>query len=472
MNSAQSKIHSILLTYPDWPVVVAYSGGVDSQVLLSLVSSAFDTLTHENAKYRNRKIVICHVHHGLSSNADDWQRFAEQECTKRQLALKVVSVTLDINSTESLEAQAREARYLALHQVFDQPTLIFTGHHLDDQAETLLLALKRGSGVKGLSAMAELTEINGNIICRPLLGESRLAIEQFATVQQLTWVIDESNQDQRFDRNFLRNSVLPLINQRWPAFTKTVARSAQLCRENQQLADELAADDLTNILLIPAAGENIVGESNARFCLNELSKLSQIRFNNVMRYYFASQQYLMPSQAQLDELYSQLTAEQDKVPAVKLGHYWARRYQDKLYITDDFADLSSVEFQLDLSQLASAKLRLPLPDNLGVLEFTQATVEREKGEGNVFCVADLTLPVIVRFSHHNPNVTPDYRQHSRSLKKVLQELQLPPWQRTRLPFIYYCDELVAIPNYFVCRQFIENTHKAQKSVWVRWLASE
>ncbi|NVJ58135.1 MAG: tRNA lysidine(34) synthetase TilS, partial [Vibrionaceae bacterium] len=203
---------------PNTRIVLAFSGGVDSRVLLDLLT-----------QYHKEKQVDClavYVHHGLSSNADDWLARCQMWATQSGIDFIAEHVQLNANG-ESLEACAREARYQALRQHLNANDLLLTGQHSDDQLETFLLALKRGSGPKGLSAMGEATALGEATIVRPLLSVSRAQIEHYAQQQGLEWVEDESNQDTRFDRNFIRHQISPLLTQRWPHFAQSVNRSAQ-----------------------------------------------------------------------------------------------------------------------------------------------------------------------------------------------------------------------------------------------------
>ena len=523
MKTALDKIQQLFAQYPSYPVIIAYSGGADSQVLLELVCQAIQDENHElhgknqalkeenqegkaaNQQINFRELLVCHIHHGLSANADSWQQFAESECQRRGIALKVVKVSLALDSGESVEALARDARYQALIAASAQPALVLTGHHIDDQLETLLLALKRGSGVKGLGAMASQSTLAQHILCRPLLSVSRRDIEAYATRQNLAWITDESNADSRYDRNFLRNEVIPSLTARWPSFSQAAARSAELCQQNQQLVDELAAQDLASFDCQPDPS------AKSGLPIEQLAKLSEVRFNNLIRYFLSVKLTLpegeaiqMPSQAQLAQLYQQLDVAEDKVPEIKLGSVWARRFKGQLFFTPSFADLSQYTAEIKLDELAKDAQVIELPDNLGQLVFTllkkpaqtelilkkeyefnkeselkkeyelnkEGDLNKEREKSSLVVALPVTVNQLsIQFSHNNPKILPDYRHHSRPMKKVLQELNIAPWQRKRLPFVYVNHdashgashstsqgksalELVALPSYFVCQPFL------------------
>ena len=450
--SLESTLFNLLQHYPDTHIIIAYSGGVDSQVLLHALLNLKNPKTDPNIQLLNT-MSVCHVNHGLSDNAFKWEAFAQQQCDLRNVSLDICRVNVQKTAQHSLEELARNARYNAIKSLVAKQkhlkSIIITGHHSDDQAETFFLALKRGSGLKGLSSMKPVLPLTDNaLLVRPLLNVSRNQIETYAKINELNWIEDESNEDIRFDRNFLRHNVLPIITQRWPSFLNTVNRSAEHCQEAEQLLAELAEQDLENINLSDTQSVN-------KLSLTKLTALSKARFNNVIRYFLQSHQCLMPSSAQLAQLYSQLLAGDDKTPAVKVGTYWLRRFQQCVYLTHDLNDVTDFEQTVDLQ--ADTETNITLPDALGKVVFTSSNSSKELFE-NVKTLyikhPTLTQKVTVSFTHNNPKCIPDYRQHSRVLKKVLQELNIPTWERKRVPFLYYDDQLVAVIGYFVCKDFM------------------
>jgi tRNA(Ile)-lysidine synthase len=226
----------------------------------------------------------------------------------------------------------------------------------------------------------------------------------------------------------------------------TVARSVQHCQEAESLLMELAAQDL-----------KLWQTSKKSLSIKNIKNLSKARFNNLIRYFLQINQCLMPSAEQLEQAYNQLGAAEDKTPAVKVGHSWLRRFKGELYLTADYQDVSAWMQEIDLRQIQ-------LPDQLGTIVFNVGgSVLKEnqnsESESEVIARHQIIAPklgqkVTVKFCHRNPKCLPEYRQHSRSLKKVLQELSIPPWQRQRLPFLYYDEQLVAVIGHFICKPFI------------------
>jgi len=456
MNHITSTLHhslkNLFEAHENIELIIAYSGGIDSQVLLHALVQL------KQKKLISNKITVCHVNHGLSDNAQSWQKLAEQECIKLSVKLVVKRVNVQGKAQHSLEALARDARYSALKSLRDEKSIVLTGHHSDDQSETFLLALKRGAGLKGLSAMSEQTTLGQHLLVRPLLGVSRQEIEDYAKTHQLNWVEDESNLDTCFDRNFIRQEIMPLLRERWPSINNTINRSASHCLSGQTLLDELGAQDL---ILCKA--------SDMGLHVDVLMALSPARFNNLIRFFMAQQNYLMPSTEQLSQVRQQLQAEEDKNPQIKVAQHVFRRFKNTLFLTPEFTDISDWHQQVDLFKgtILVDNAVLDLPDSLGELVFTTNAVPNSSLSTKL---PHISLPeygqqVSVRFRHENPKCLPHFRQHSRTVKKVLQELNIAPWQRKRIAFLYYDNELVAAIGHFICQPYIETNPKLGMQIY-------
>jgi tRNA(Ile)-lysidine synthase len=438
MNKLTSTLHNTLKpfidTYGNIELIIAYSGGIDSQVLLHALAQI------KKNKLIFNEITVCHVNHGLSKNAEVWQDFAKQECIKLSVNLIVKHVNVQQKPQLSLEAQARDARYNALKSLRETKSIVLTGHHSDDQSETFLLALKRGAGLKGLSAMSEKIQLAQHLLIRPLLSISRQEIEAYATTNQLSWVEDESNTDTCFDRNFIRQKIMPLMRERWPSINSTINRSASNCLAGQELLDELAEQDLSQCQI-----------SDNSLHVEALIELSVARFNNLIRFFLNQYNCLMPSTEQLKQVRLQLLASDDKNPQIKVADHFFRRFKGTLFLTPTYKDINDWKTSIEVYESDS---EITLPDNLGKLIFSHKNMEEK--QLTYICLPRKEQKVSVRFSHENPKCLPDFRQRSRNLKKVLQELDIAPWQRKRIAFLYYDDELVAAIGHFICQPFIVN----------------
>ena len=220
------------------PLAIALSGGIDSMVLLDILYNLnFDKPPP------SLDLQAIHINHGISLNATAWADFCHAECMQRDVPITVEVVAVDRNSGTGLEAAARKARYQALQK--NHAAFILTAQHQDDQAETVLHQMLRGTGLKGLAAMGEARALSANqTLLRPLLAISRKAIEAYATSRSLNWIEDESNSDTAYTRNFIRHQLVPVIVERFPHYADSLARTARHAAENAELNEALAMIDL------------------------------------------------------------------------------------------------------------------------------------------------------------------------------------------------------------------------------------
>ncbi len=418
----------------DHAVLLAYSGGLDSTVLL-----------HQLVQLRQRcptlQLRTIHIHHGLSSHADSWVAHCQQQCERWQVPLVVEKVCLDPRDG-GIEAAARRARYQMFDRHIQPGEVLLTAQHLDDQCETLLLALKRGSGPAGLAAMPEDHQPGAYRHLRPLLHYSRAQLAQWATQHQLSWVDDESNQDPRYDRNFLRLQVIPLLRQRWPHFSAAAGRSAALCGEQEQLLDELLAESLAALT---------AADGSLHF--TPLLTMSEARRAALLRRWIASQQGSMPSRDALQRLWQEvICSREDAAPRLRLGQAEIRRFRDRLWWLPLMTSLRDQHLPW-----SAPWQPLTLPDNLGQL--VQATL------GITLAKPQPGQQVSVRFQAQG-RYHIQGRAGSRPLKKIWQELAIPPWQRERTPLIFYDDLLIAAVGVFITREGMP--HAAEAGWTICW----
>ncbi|EHK89784.1 tRNA lysidine(34) synthetase TilS [Aggregatibacter actinomycetemcomitans] len=411
--------------------LIGFSGGLDSTALLALFAKHRENRPH----FRLRAI---HIHHGLSPNADVWAAHCQQIC--RHLNIPLLIQPVKVRLQNGIEAGAREARYEAITQHILPEEWLATAHHQQDQTETFLLALKRGSGLQGLGAMQVNSTVYGVPIFRPLLNFSRQQLMAFVQQQRLTWVEDESNEDNQYDRNFLRNVVLPEFRQRWAHFDSAVQRSAQHCYEQQQLLNELLAEEYQ---------KNIV-ENDRTFKVHDFATYSPAKQRALLRLWLQEQGVAMPSLVQLEHMIADVIfAKADAQPQFRLEDKILRRYQNKLFLTPIFADISQVCFEAEFHQ------PMNLPDGLGSL-LLQKTPEKMtalwRDENGQEYKETLGLPlagtkVWIRFGYSG-KVKLTQQGVNQDIKKIWQGLNVPPWQRQRIPLIFYGDELQSAVGFF------------------------
>jgi tRNA(Ile)-lysidine synthase len=404
---------------------VAYSGGLDSSVLLHAL--------HACASRLQAEIGAVHVNHGLQAHAAEWEAHCRQTC----MALGVNYVSLPINAAaapgESPEAAARTARYAALGRWLAAGHCLLTAQHRDDQAETLLLQLLRGSGVHGLAAMPELNAFGNGLHLRPLLDYPRSDLHAWALASDLAWVDDPSNLDTAFDRNFLRAGVLPVLRQRWPAAASSLARSAGHCAEAADLVGQLAELDL----------QHVQGRHAGTLSVAGLDGLPAARRRNVLRYWMRARTGTFPPAAILAHvLRDVLASRRDAEPCVRCGQHEIRRYRDALYLLPR----QSASLQPEVMSWSLLE-PLPLPQAGGVL---RATPGSGCGIRESLVAAN---GVQVRWRQGGERCRPAGRRHRHSLKKLFQTHGIPPWERDRIPLIYIGDELAAVAGLWVCEPF-------------------
>lgn len=401
---------------------LAYSGGLDSQVLLHALSQLLPVA----------RLRAIHINHSWHVDAVKWAELCQHTCEKLGIYCEVITVDARPKAGESPEAYARQARYKAIAKRIPAGDYLLTAHHRDDQAETLLLQLLRGSGLRGLASMPFCQPFAKAYLMRPLLKFSRTELHEYAKAQQLIWIEDSSNMDLRFNRNFIRHQVLTCIQQRWPQANNTLARTTENISEAHCLLEEIAYEDwrtvrgpVLNILIISC-----------------LLGLSAARRRNVLRYWLSRLNFPIPSQKQLQQIEGLLVSKPDASPQVNWGGAQLRRYRDSLYALP----LENEQALLKLAVPWVLNQALPLP-RLGLL-----TASKTLGQG-LTCSLMEEKQVHVDFRQGGERFYSSERLGSHPLKKLFQEWGVPPWQRNKIPLIFYQQELIAVTGYGVHADF-------------------
>jgi tRNA(Ile)-lysidine synthase len=401
-------------------LLLGFSGGLDSCVLFDLLQRVQTAVGF--------RLQALHVNHGISPNAAEWERFCAEICAEADVPFQAARVSVPRDSGQGLEAAARAARYAVL---LTQPVdAVVLAHHQDDQAETVLLQLLRGAGTKGLAAMPAMSEsAEGRpILLRPLLGVSRGALEDYARSRDLRWIEDESNLDLAYDRNFLRQHILPELEKRFPACRVTLARSAAHLGESAILLDEVAREDAAHRV------------REGRLDLSGLRAFSMPRAKNLLRFWLAGHSSSMPSTRRLGEIYQQLmNARPDAQIRIPLTGGWVRRYRGEAW----FEPQENGTAILEITWRGEGTLHLPG----GCLTFS-----RQMGQGLSLARMASGRP-IVRSRNGGERFRPDCRRPTRGLKHLFQEAGLPPWQRQSLPLLYLEEILVVVPGIGVACDF-------------------
>ncbi len=426
-----TEVEQFLITYQltKRKLVLGLSGGIDSVVLLNILY---------RSSIPNNQIIAVHVNHGLSDKSDNWQQFCLLLCKEYNISYFSEVVTLT-KMHLGIEGAARDARYTALSKYVDEHSALLTAQHQDDQTETLLLALKRGSGILGLAGMPPIIAFSNSTHVRPLLNISQKKINDYAQSYNLEWVEDDSNGDTRFDRNFLRNDIINQLNERWPSFSANAARTAMLCQQQMQLSDEIAVLDFQN-------NNNI----DSVLSVSLLIKLSDARVNNLIRYWLRLNEVTLPSFKLLEEIKQQcINARSDKSPIIKLGKLQIRHYANNLHIVNPSVVIDPISLVCDIHK------PMVLPSGLGTLIFNVKTPSVIVSVSSVIVKApEKSQIVTIEFGLSGSiKACPQRRDKRRALKKLWQEYSIPPWERSNIPYLCFDGVLVAAIGYWIEKDF-------------------
>jgi tRNA(Ile)-lysidine synthase len=386
-------------------VVLAFSGGLDSCVLIHLLQKALPI----------DSLLAWHVHHGLLDCADDMALFCRNKAAEYRIEFKLSHLDLD-GRLSNLESIARNARYIEFEHGLNDSDLLLTAHHADDQVETFFLNLFRGSGSAGLRGIARQKKLSNNDILRPLLDVPRNTLHDYARRHAIDWFEDPSNQSNRFDRNYLRNQVIPGIKQRWPGMLKSINRVCQIQCETQQILDEVAESDYRLCQL-----------DAKRLDKKALINLSTARQKNLILFWLRKNQLKSLPVGRLESLIAQLQAQHQKNPKIQGDGYEIRIYNNQLFIVKPLEVMdaeNSYSFDdKDELVISALKLRLSRKDVFQRLD-----------------IADTGQKIQIGFRSDNKPAASDKHR----LKRLFQKHRVPPWMRDRTPLVYIDGELKGI----------------------------
>lgn len=404
--------------------LIGLSGGLDSVVLLHAMKALRD---QSGADFQLRAL---HINHQLQDQAQSWEQHCSSLCKK--LGVQFTGIKVEIAASSGLENAAREARYREFEAALLQDEELLLAHHRDDQMETLLLRLIRGSGSRGLSGIPRSRELGLSSLLRPLLDIDSEELQSYAESEQLIWVEDHSNKDQRFDRNYCRHSLLPLIEERWPGYRESWSKSAVLSSESEALLQELAAIDLAEI----------VTETESVVSKGKLLTLSEPRRRNVLRHWLASLGAKELGWNQLQQL-------SNEVLLGSSGQFIGQDFQvvcfrGRVYV------LAVEELEHDLDKLTLDALPgLSVGEEIRLQGNGLLRLRETQGEG---ISTDKLSSLSIRYRQGGESCRLVGRP-SKSLKKILQESETPPWLRSRIPLLYDGDSLAYIPGLGVSENF-------------------
>ncbi len=416
-------------------LIVGYSGGVDSHVLLHLLASL--------SEFKG-KVTAVYIHHGLQDCADDWAVHCRHIAHDLDVNFKVVHVNAQPAAAQSPEEAARNARYQAFKGILKDNDVLLFAQHRHDQLETVLLQLLRGAGLKGLSGMPSGISFARGELIRPLLDVSQDEITEYAQQHHLQWVEDPSNQYIQFDRNYLRQKIIPLLEQRWSGIDVTVSRVAKHCAEAQAVISASAKEKMLALYQHDKQSLSISG----LLAQNELTQ------QWILREWMSYLGRRMPTQKVMNAiLHDVLQARQEANPVVRHDGYNIQRYRDNLYLVPEHK-------KPDLSQITlwpENNKSLVLPDNgeLRLKESEQGIAKHVWQQANIQ----------VKYRQGGEKIALTNSAGRHSLKKLYQEAGIAPWLRDVVPLVYINGELAAIAGYWVSAHFYAQDEACINLIW-------
>ena len=437
-----ATLHAALASLGAEPEVarycVAFSGGADSTALLNC-------LTELRAQHSGLELRATHVNHHLQPHADQWAEHCAGLARQLGVPFLLLDARVQTARGESLEAAARDARYHLLAEGLAPAEFLLTAHHSEDQLETLLLQLARGAGVAGLAGMPRRAPCGRGEHLRPLLDFSRNELQRYAAAAGLRWIEDPTNENQRFDRNFVRHRILPVLQERWPSLAASAVRSADHLASAHALLDDLARAD------------HAVAAQGDRLSVPALRALEPARVRNLLRFWIRLRDSPLPSSAVLEQIQAQMLAlRPDSTPEVRWGDQVIQRYRDRLYLN---ARLPA-EPTGEASWRWRAESEFALPAGSGQLRarFDDCGGARLAGIPDQLRVRWRSGGETLRLAANRPH---------RELRSLMQEWGIVPWMRGRIPLLYAGEALVAVGDLWLAAEF--RAGEGQQGILIEWL---
>lgn len=430
-------IEKIINQYKKKLFLIAYSGGIDSTVLLYKMLK----IKEKNPQIKIRAI---HINHNLHPSSKKW----EEHCIKICHKYKIPIITKEINIflKKNIEEKLRIKRYNTIYNYLLNDEILLTGHHLNDQCETLFLSLKRGSGPNGLSGMSTENFLGKKRIVRPFLTKTKKELQKWACENNLESIEDFSNFNIDYDRNFIRHKLIPILEQRWPFFLKNCFRTTVICREETKLKNIFLKEKIQNFI-------NFDESLN----IQNFKKINKEVCKALIRYWISLKNIKMPSYKTIECIYNEIIcSKKDSNPKIIIKKNEIRRYKTSLYF---------IKIQKDVSNIFlfwhNTDKKLLLPDNLGYL------IKNDKG---------FILPspkknelINIRFQVEGKILILG-REKRRKIKKIWQEHNIPPWLRNKIPLLFYNNRFISAIGLFVIKEKIINKEKEIQKNWkISWI---
>jgi tRNA(Ile)-lysidine synthase len=391
---------------------IGFSGGADSTALLQALYECRETLA--------APIHALHFHHGLQAEAGDWQSHCKQFCEQRGIPFHSEQLNVSGGNGDSLEQAARNARYRAVARIIGPDELYLTAHHAEDQAETLFLNLMRGSGIEGLAGIPEIRNLEPGWVARPLLDIRRNELVAFLEERKIGWLEDPSNQDKRFDRNYLRLELFPLLERRWPGISQRLERTARNAR---------ATSSALSIFIETQSGDLL--QDRLKMPVHKLLELSHEMQPLILRQWLRRHEVPMLPESRLREFLAQLASAQlDNMAEVQWEGWMIKHYRQDLWLHRRNPDLACPQLEW------TSGAELDVGPDAGTLNLEGVATEIPPG----WTVGPRTAGARIRTIEHGP---------SQKLKHFFQSSSIPPWVRKGIPVLYWDGEPVALGDWIL-----------------------
>ncbi len=425
-------------------MAVAFSGGLDSSVLLHSLASI--------PEYHERVFAI-HVNHGLSPNSETWTKHCKKFCS--DLGITLIPLTIELKNSKINENILRKARYKAFFSCLKKGDVLCTAHHQDDHIETILFRILRGTGIKGLAGIEKYSQVEDIDLIRPLISYSKKDLLDYANKFEVNWIEDESNEDLSISRNFIRKKVIPnLKNDNWPEYKNSISYLSTKAKEANEILDEIAYLDL----------KSCASESLDQLSIHKIKKLSHSRAMNLLFTWLGLNTHLGVSNKLTDQVYkSIILASESSNPVVTFGKrgekgsFQIRRFNNFLH------HLPLTETEV----LSDKKVWKWNSDN--PLKLPTGTLSMQVALGKGISTQLTEAGISIKGRAGGERCKPQGRSKSQKLKKLFQEYGVPPWVRDRVPLVYVGDQLAAVSDLWVCEDFVAK--QDERGIVLNWTDS-